>query len=52
LAVDTTPSTVVITHGDTLACERLALEIHELLPAARVIIPRAGAVYTVGHENP
>jgi Cft2 family RNA processing exonuclease len=52
LAVDTTPSTVVITHGDTLACERLALEIHELLPAARVIIPRAGAVYTVGRENP
>lgn len=51
LAVDTTPSTVVITHGDTLACERLAIEILELLPHARVIIPRAGAVYTVGGNN-
>ena len=48
LAVDTSPSTVVITHGDTEACERLALELHEQLPHARIIIPRIGTVYTLG----
>ena len=51
LACDVTPSTIVITHGDSEACERLALELHQQLPAARIIIPRLGAMYAVGSER-
>ena len=50
LALDTQPSTIVITHGDSAACDRLALELHEQLPHARIIIPQLGARYTVNKE--
>lgn len=48
LALDVTPSTIVVTHGDVDSCERHALELHQLLPSARIIIPRLGSVYTLG----
>jgi cleavage and polyadenylation specificity factor subunit 3 len=47
LAQDIRPSTVVITHGDSGACESLALAIHERLPGTRIIIPRHGVSYTL-----
>jgi Cft2 family RNA processing exonuclease len=47
LAEDIRPSTVVITHGDSGACESLALEIHERLPGTRIIIPQHGRSYTL-----
>lgn len=47
LAQDIRPSTVVIAHGDSGACESLALEIHDRLPGTRIIIPRHGASYTL-----
>lgn len=42
---DTTPSTVVIVHGEPEACEELALAIRDQRPGTRIIIPRAGVPY-------
>lgn len=51
LAQDIRPSTVVITHGDSGACESLALEIHERLPGTRIIIPRHGTPYSLLRQS-
>jgi len=47
LAVDVQPSTIVITHGDTDACDRMAVELHNILPSSRIIIPQLGTRYAL-----
>ena len=42
---DVRPSTLVIVHGETEACDLLALCVREQLPGTRVIIPRQGVSY-------
>ena len=39
------PKTLVIMHGDSESCERLAYEISLLLPSTRIILPRYGKIY-------
>lgn len=39
------PKTLVIMHGDSASCERLAYEVSSLLPATRIILPRYGKLY-------
>jgi Cft2 family RNA processing exonuclease len=45
LVEDTTPSTVVIVHGEPDACDGLALAIRDRRPGTRIIIPRKGTAY-------
>ncbi len=44
---DVRPKTVVITHGESDACEGLALALRERMPGLRIIIPREGISYDV-----
>jgi len=44
---DVRPSTLVIVHGETEACDLLALCVRERLPGTRVIIPRQGVSYDI-----
>ena len=39
------PKTLVIMHGDSESCERLAYEVSLLLPSTRIILPRYGKIY-------
>lgn len=44
---DVRPKTLVIVHGETDACEMLALCVRERLPQTRIIIPRKGISYEI-----
>lgn len=44
---DVRPKTLVIVHGETDACEMLALCVHERLPKTRIIIPAQGVPYDI-----
>lgn len=41
------PKTLVIMHGETDACERLAEEISNILSGTRIILPKYGKLYEV-----
>jgi Cft2 family RNA processing exonuclease len=44
---DVRPNTLVIVHGETDACEMLALCVRERLPKTRIVIPAQGVAYDV-----
>lgn len=44
---DVKPSTLCIVHGESEACDHLALCAKERLPATRVIVPRHGQPYSL-----
>jgi Cft2 family RNA processing exonuclease len=47
LITDVKPTTLCIVHGETQACDHLALCAKERLPATRVIVPRHGQPYSL-----
>jgi len=49
---DVRPTTLAIMHGEPDACDMLAMCIRERLPATRIVIPRVGVPYIVGHNAP
>lgn len=44
---DVRPSVLVIVHGESEACERLALAVLDRRPGTRIIIPRSGQKYSL-----
>lgn len=48
---DVRPDTLVIVHGETEACEQLAVAVREWLPGTRIIIPRSGVSYKLLADN-
>lgn len=44
---DVKPSTLVLVHGSTEACDAIALDVLDRHPGMRVIVPRQGASYTL-----